>query len=120
VKTVLKFAILIVILNAAYQFARPFHRFTGFKKDVQALALAAKGRQDYAITTDVMQLAARHRVPVPQDAVRIERSSDLAHTYIDASWTETIEFFPKVKYPWKFEVHADGWHVKPVSAEDLR
>jgi hypothetical protein len=120
VKRLIKLALLLLVANAAFQFAKPFYRYNRFKADVQELALRSKGQTDHAIVTEALQMAEQHGVPLTYDDVRVRRSADLTHTYIDADWREEIEFFPAWTRAWDFQVRADGWHVRPLRPEDLR
>lgn len=119
-KTLFKVVVFLVILNAVYRFGPPYYRFNRFRAAAQDLALQAKGKSDATIVGEVMELAAEHKVPIERDWIEIRRSRDLTHTYIDATWAETIHFLPTWKYEWVFNVKVDGWHVKPVTASDLR
>ena len=119
-KKIIKLLLFVLVANAAYQFARPYVRYTKFKQELPDLALQAKGKGDWVITSEVMELAARHKVPLEQSSVQIRRTTDLSHTYIDAEWVETIPFLPVWKYPMRFTAAADGWHIKPPSVDDLK
>jgi hypothetical protein len=118
-KKLFKLLIFLLVANAAYQFAPPYIRYTKFKQELPDLALQAKGKTDWVIAGEVMQLAARLKVPLELGGVQIRRTSDLTHTYVDAEWIEEIAFLPKWTYPMRFTVMADGWHIKPPTVEDL-
>jgi len=118
-KNLIKFLLLVLVANAAYQFAGPYLRYTKFKQELPDLALQAKGKGDWIITAEVMELASRHKVPLEQGGVQIRRTTDLSHTYIDAEWVETIPFLPVWKHPMRFTVAVDGWHIQPPTVEDL-
>ena len=119
-KKIIKFLLFVLVANAAYQFAGPYLRYTKFKQELPDLALQAKGKGDGVITSEVIGLAARHKVPLEQGGVQIRRTTDLSHTYIDAEWVETIPFLPVWKYPMRFSVAVDGWHMTPPSTNDLK
>jgi hypothetical protein len=119
-KKLFKLLVFVLVANAAYQFAPTYVRYTKFKQDLPDLALQAKGKADWTITSEVLQLAAKHKVPLEQGDVQIRRTTDLEHTYIDTAWVEEIAFVPKWKYPMRFTAMADGWHIKPTIIEELR
>ncbi len=118
-KTIFKITVILLILNALYRFVPPYYRYTRFKNAVQNLALQAKGKSDATIVNEVMELAAQHKIPIERDWIEVRRSRDLTHTYIDATWVETVQFLPSRDYQRVFEVNADGWHIRPVTAKDL-
>lgn len=120
IKALFKITVILLVLNALYHFVPPYYRFNRFRSAAQDLALASRGKSEAVIIADVMELAAEHKVPLERDWVEVRRSRDLTHTYIDATWVETIRFLPSWKYDWVFKVNADGWHVKPISAKDLQ
>ncbi len=111
-KKIVKIAVLLVIANALYQVAPPYWRYQQFKSALQDLALGAKGKSDAAILTEVMELAASHKVAIEREWVGVSRSPDLTHTYIDATWAETLTPFPGWHYTWVPKVRADGWHIR--------
>lgn len=114
-KKLFKLAVFVLIANAAYQFVPPYMRYTRFKQDLPELAIQAKGKTDYVVTTEVMALAAKHKVPLEQNGIEISRTTDLDHTYIDTAWVEQIAFVPAWKREVRFSVSADGYHSKPVA-----
>lgn len=111
---IVKLAFVLLVANALYRFVPPYWAYTRFKDDMQGIALQAKGKSDDVLKGEVMALAERHHVPLYPDYIAISRAGDLSHTYIDASWAEVIEFVPRWKYVWQFDVSVDGWHMKPL------
>lgn len=119
-KTVFKITVILLILNALYRFVPPYYRYTRFKNAAQDVALQAKGKPDATVVAEVMELAAEHGVPIEREWIEVRRSRDLTHTYIDATWAETIHVLPSREYQWVFKVEVDGWHIRPVTAKDLQ
>ena len=111
-KKIVKIGVLVAILNALYQVLPPYWRHQQFTSQLQDLALRSKGKPDNAILDAVMELAAEHRIAIEREWVTVSRAPDLSHTYIDATWAETLRPFPGWQYTWVPKVRVDGWHVR--------
>ena len=114
---IVKLAIILLVAHALYRFVPPYWHYTQFKDQMQSLALQAKGKTDEQLKDEVMALAEQHRVPLYREYIAISRAGDKSHTYIDADWAEEIEFVPRWKYVWQFNVSVDGWHMKPIGLQ---
>lgn len=119
-KTIFKLTIFLLILNALYRFVPPYYRFSRFRAAAQDVAVGAKGKSDATIVGEVMDLAAQHKIPIEREWIEVRRSKDLTHTFIDATWAETVHFLPSWDYEWVFHVNVDGWHIKPVTAREVQ
>ena len=115
-KKLFKLAVIVLIANAAYRFGPPYVRYTRFKQELPEVALGAKGKPDQVIATEVMNLAAKHKVPLARTDIDIKRTSDLLHTYIDTAWVEQVAVVPSVvTREVRFAASADGYHYTPPS-----
>ena len=109
VKTLVKLAIVLLILHAAFRFGSAYLRYEQFKDAVQQIALFSKEKDDSIVIDRVMELAGKYDVPLEREFVQVRR--DEAHTYIDASYVELIDWLPGYQRPWQFDVGAAAWHV---------
>ena len=63
-----------------------------------------------------MELASQYSVPVAEDSFTIRRDDQMEqHTFIDGSYEQPIELFPRFQYPWTFR-----WHVETFTASTVR
>jgi hypothetical protein len=116
VKTIIKFAIVLLILHAVFRFGTAYLHYEQFKDAVREMALFSKEKDDAVVINRVMELADRYKISLEREFVQVRRDED--HTYVDASYVELIEWVPGYQRPWQFDVGAAAWHVRLPTAGD--
>jgi len=71
----------------------------------EAAAQYGSEKSDDELRAKVLEIAAEHDVPQPAEGFTLKREN--AHTIIDGSYTQPIEIFPGVSYPYTFVWHTD-------------
>jgi hypothetical protein len=103
----IRFAIAVAILYAAWQSGSAFLQYYRFKDSVDELARFGVERDEAALRSDVIEIG--RRLEIPLDPARIDVRKEGDHLYIDAGYTRIIPLLPRVRYPWSFSVHAHGY-----------
>lgn len=117
-RTIVKFAIFLLVVHALYRFVPTYVRFQQFKDAVHETALFSRGRTDAEIVDRVMELAEKYRIPLDREYVQVRRDND--QLFIDASYVESIEWVPTYRRPWQFDVGEEAFvNVRPVTPGDI-
>lgn len=117
VRTVLKLAVVALVLHAVWRISPVYLDYVKFKDELTQTARLAGARGEGEIVARVMEVATAMELPIARDAVHVRKDRD--HTFIDATYTENLEFLPRVTYPWTIRISVDGWTVKPITADDV-
>ena len=105
IKGIVKLAIVAVLANALWHAFVPYSAHYKFKDGVEAAAQYGSEKSDDELRAKVLEIAAEHDVPQPAEGFTLKREN--AHTIIDGSYTQPIEIFPGVSYPYTFVWHTD-------------
>jgi hypothetical protein len=105
IKGIVKLAIVAVIANAAWHAFVPYSAHFKFKDAVEAASQYGSEKPDAELRAKVLEIASEHDVPLTPEAFTLKR--DNRHTIIDGSYTQPIEIFPGVSYPYTFVWHTD-------------
>lgn len=116
-RRIVQLAIFLLAVHALYRFVPVYIHYQQFKDAVKETALFAKDKTDAQIIDRVMELAEKHHIPLQREYVQVRREAE--HTFIDASYVESIEWLPTYRRPWQFDVGAQAWHVRPPTAGDI-
>jgi hypothetical protein len=111
-RTLIRFAILLLALNACYQAGPIFLHHFQFKDAVGEVALFSKDRDRDEIVARVMVLAEKYGIPIDQDAVVVTRDS--ASTSITIQYEQAITWAPTFERQTPFTVAVEKWHVRQV------
>lgn len=117
-RTAVRIGVVLLIAHALYRTVPVYWSYYQFKDAVEETALYSKNRTDAEITQRVIELAAQFDVPIDRETLEVRRDAD--YTYIDLWWVQRVEIVPRYHYPWRFEVSTRAWHIKPVTAGDVR
>jgi hypothetical protein len=118
VRKIVKLAIFLLIANALYRFVPVYFHYQQFKDAVHETALFARGRTDAQLIDQVMEHAARHKIPLDREFVQVRHENE--RTVIDASYIETIEWVPGYKRNWQFDVGEQAFtNVRPTQPGDV-
>ena len=116
-KRIIKLAIFLLVVHALYRFVPIYLHYQQFKDAVKETALFSSGKSDSEIIDRVMGLAEGYHIPLEREYVQVRREGE--RTFIDASYVEFIEWAPTYRRPWQFDVGAQAWHIKPVTAGEV-
>jgi hypothetical protein len=96
-KTILKLAIALVLLNATVRVGIVAWDYYQFKDAAQQEVTFAGRMPIDQITTRVFDKAVELRVPIARENIQVTRDDTLVH--LDAFYTQTVELFPRYIYP---------------------
>jgi hypothetical protein len=116
-KTILKLVVTAIIANAGWHVADAWLRYYKFRDAVTQASQFGGALGEDQLRARVMELASQYSVPLADENLTIHRDSrQEQHTYIDGSYDEAIELFPRVARPWTFPVHIETFTTGPGSA----
>jgi hypothetical protein len=101
VRTVIRVAILGLIIHALYQFVPLYVRYQQFKDDVKQTALFARSASEDQLAQRVLAHAEQRGVPVALENVQVRRLTD--QVFVDVVYQQPVKVLPWYVYPW--DVH---------------
>jgi hypothetical protein len=96
-KTILKLAIALVVLNAAVRVGIVAWDYYQLKDAAQQEVTFAGRMPTDQIHTRVYEKAVELQVPIERQNIEVTRQNDLVH--LDAFYTQPVEVFPRYIYP---------------------
>jgi hypothetical protein len=101
-RTLIKLAIVGLVVYALYNFVPPYMDYQQFKDDVRQTALFAGQASEEEIVGRVMAAASERRVPLDRQSVRVRKVN--TQTHISADYAVPIRFMPWYTHVWEFKV----------------
>jgi hypothetical protein len=117
IKGIVKLAIVAVIANAVWHAFVPYSAHFKFKDAIEAASQYGSEKGDDELRARVLEIAAEHDVPLAPEGFTLKRENK--HTIIDGSYTQSIEIFPGVSYPYIFVWHTDTFVEQAQKLNDL-
>ena len=112
-KTVIKLAIVALIINAAFQAARSYYNYHDFKHIVHMETLNGGRERSDDIKRHILALGAARGYAMSWNDVEIGLDSD--YITIDLKWVDTIELVPRFySRQWPYEGRVQVRKMKPV------
>ena len=111
-KLFFKLALLAVAANATWHVFVPYQAFHKFRDAVEEATLAESERPEDEQKARVLSLAKEFDIPVTPESFTLHREQ--SRTITDGSYTQKMEVFPTVFYPWTFSWHIDTLHMPPL------
>jgi len=105
VRRLISLAIVLLIAHAGWKVAPVFLHHFEFKVELEELARFGGELSDGEIQAKAVRTAASLQIPVTDRDVQVRRSGD--HFYIDVTYRQMLEVFPRYKYPWDFAIHVN-------------
>ena len=102
-RTLIRAAIVLLILYALYGFIPVYMQFQQFKDDLRQTALFAGMASEEEVVGQVMTAAAERGVPLARESVQVRKTN--TQTEIDAEYTAPIRLMPWYTHPWRFSIH---------------
>ena len=115
---IIRLAIVAVLLLGGWRTGQAYLAHYKFSDEVDQIAERGVRTDDESVRGAVNEAAGRFGIPLNAAAVNVRLQGE--HVYIDLAYTRQIEFLPRYRYPWKFEVHAHGWEVPSGGLKPIR
>jgi hypothetical protein len=113
IRFLLKLTLAGLIAHAAWQLGSAYVTFFRFREAVAEASRFGAAKPEEALRRQVLDLAAQFDVPVGDNDFSIRRED--GHTYIDGSYSQTIELVPGYPHERSFTWHSDT--VAPIPPE---
>lgn len=115
IRTVIKLAIVAVVVHAAVRIVPVYWNYFKFKDAVQETANFSSKRTEEEVRTRVHAITQRLDLPISLQDIRVRKSGET--TFVETQYTEQLEYFPGQKYPVEFKISVEG--VPPRYATTL-
>lgn len=115
-KTILKLAIALAIINAAFHGGEAAWRYYQFKDATQQLIIFGSQEHTNELHNRIVEKAAELRVPLLPENVAVHRQG--YRTSVDASYTQPVEYFPNQIYPIDLKFSIESYAANVARPED--
>ncbi len=112
-KTLVKLIVAVVVLNAVGRVGLAAWNYYQLRDAAQEAVMFGAQEQPAQIQARILKKAGELDLPVDVDAVTVERQG--TRTQAVANYTQSVEVFPRVPYPFKF-----SFNVESVSLTGLK
>lgn len=116
-KALVKLAIAALVTYAAWNGANAWLTYFRFRDAVSELSQFSPGLSEDQLREKVIALGAEHSIALSEDSVKVRRADDGQHTYIDGSYTQTINLLPWYSREFTFEWHTDTLSLTPPKTQ---
>ena len=111
-RTLLKLAIALLILNGAWQGGSAYWQNYQFEDALQRIAQFGGSNPGADMMAQAMDTVRSLKLPVTEDQIAIRKENN--RVTISASYKQAIEFVPTYKVPWDFTVKADALNLPRI------
>ncbi len=103
----LKLAVVILLLHAAWQVGSSYWTFYRFEDALQEVAQFGGNSTEQDLRASVKKVAADVGVPLEPERVTITRTQ--AKLFIEADYQVQVQILPRYPYPWTFKASVSAW-----------
>ncbi len=116
IKTVVKIAVALAIINAAFHGADAAWWYYQLKDAAQQLIVFGSQEHTTELHNRIIQKATELGVPLAPENVTVHREG--TRTFVDARYTQPIEYFPNQVYPVDLAFSVEAYAVSVARPED--
>jgi hypothetical protein len=99
-RTLIRLALVALVVHAGVKTVPVFWTHFKFRDAVEDMAMFSVKRTENDVANRVLEIAARMDVPLTRENLKVHRAAGV--TYVDATYTARLEYFPRRFYPWDF------------------
>jgi hypothetical protein len=115
-KTIIKLAIALAVLNALFHAGEVAWRYYQLKDATEQLIVFGSQEHTNELHTRIVAKAAELDVPLLPENVAVHRAG--TRTSVDASYTQPIEYFPNQVYPMDLKFSVEAYSINVGRPED--
>jgi len=109
-KTLIKLALVALIVNGAYHVGAAYVTHFQFRDAVQEMVQFRGNKDDAWVHDKIVDLAQQYEIPVDDKAIEIQ--SERLHTLVTISYVRKIDIVPGFKRDWPFVANVDAIGLK--------
>lgn len=110
-KSVIKFAVLLLAAHALFRFVPPYWDHTRFVRELEESSIGWREYSDAEVRELVLVMAQSHGLPIDREQIGVTRERE--HLFIDLAYSRPLELVPGSKYIWEFDSQVDTWMLTP-------
>ena len=116
-KTLIKLIVAGLVLNACARGAQAAWDYYQLKDAAQQTVVFGAGTSIDQLREEIMRRAAALQIPLTAENLEVTRNGP--RTAARASYTQSVELFPRYSYPFTFEFEVDALAVTPSRPDEL-
>jgi hypothetical protein len=116
IKTVLKIAIALAIINAAFHAGEAAWRYYQLKDAAQQLIVFGSQEHTNELHNRILAKAAELRIPLMPENVTVHRDGN--RTSVEGAYTQPVEYFPNLVYPVDLTFSIESYAANVARPED--
>lgn len=110
VRLVVKLALAALVANAVLKVGTAYATFYRFKDSVAEAAQFSGAKTDEHVRQRIIAIASDYEVPLAENDFTVRKENH--RIYVDGTYTQLVEMFPRFRRPWTFT-----WHVEAIVFE---
>ena len=115
-KTIIKLVIAAAIINALFHGGEAAWRYYQLKDAAQQLIVFGAQEHTNELHNRIVQKATELRVPLLPQNIAVHREG--TRTFVDASYTQPVEYFPNQVYPVDVKFSVEAYSLNAGRPED--
>ena len=115
-KTIIKIAIAVAAINAAFHAGEAAWRYYQLKDAAQQLIVFGSEEHTTELHNRIVQKASEMEVPLLPENVAVHREG--TRTFVDVSYTQPVEYFPNQVYPVDLKFSVEAYSLNAGRPED--
>ena len=115
-KTIIKLAIALAVINAAFHAGEAAWRYYQLKDATEQLILFGSQEHTDELHNRILAKATELRVPLLPENIAVHRQG--TRTFVDGSYTQPVEYFPGQVYPVDLKFAVEAYSVNAGRPED--
>ena len=115
-KTILKIAIALAVINAAFHGGDAAWRYYQLKDAAEQLITFGSQEHTNDLHSRIVQKAEELRLPLSPENVAVHREGK--HTFVEGEYTQPIEYFPGQVYQMDLKFFVENYSLNPGRPED--
>lgn len=116
IKTVLKIALALAIINAAFHVGDVAWRYYQLKDATLQLITFGPQVHTNELHNRIVQKAVELRIPLPPENIAVHREGN--RTFVEGEYTQPIEYFPNQVYSLDMKLFVENYSLNPARPED--
>ena len=115
IKTIFRIAIALIVVNAVFRAGVVAWDYYELRDEAQQLIVFGAGSSTVDLHNRIMMKAMELQVPLQSENLTVRR--DGQRTFVEARYTQPIEYFPNQAYPADLSFAVDAFSMQPMTAD---
>ena len=116
IKTILKIAVALFVVNAVFRAGVVAWDYYELRDEAQQLIVFGAGMSTMGVHDRILMKAMELQVPLQAENLTVRR--DGQRTFVEARYTQPVEYFPNWLYPTELSFAVNAFSMQPITADE--